>query len=162
MPRPPDVGVGTAVLLVRGNPQGGDVLLGLRKGAHGAGCWSAPGGWIDRSDKTIEDACAREVLEETGIVINSHPRVLHPVLQTTADYPDYGFRTVTLFYATFVAAFHFGEGLAYKPPLPREPDKCVEWRWFPVLQPPSPLFDGVGEALEAFYEKIYLPLQRNA
>ncbi|WP_134596929.1 NUDIX domain-containing protein, partial [Pseudomonas aeruginosa] len=37
----PQVGVGVLIL------RDGKVLLGRRKGSHGAGCWSAPGGHLE-------------------------------------------------------------------------------------------------------------------
>lgn len=44
------------------------ILLGKRKGAHGAGTWSAPGGHLEFGESI--DACARrEVLEENGLEI---------------------------------------------------------------------------------------------
>ena len=62
MSRPSDVGVGVAVLLVcRGH-----ILLGQRTGAHGADEWCFPGGWIDRTDTSVDAAAIREVREETG------------------------------------------------------------------------------------------------
>ena len=131
MPRPNDVGVGVSVLIVRGD----EVLLGLRKGAHGAGTWSAPGVWIDRADASIEAACAREPLEEAGIRLTGPTR---RVCEHAEDYPERGFRAVTLFR---LATGYEGE------PRVLEPDKCEEWRWFPLDAPPSPLFGGVGEAI---------------
>ena len=44
MPRPNNVGVGTALLIFNRDRK---VLLGKRKGAHRAGCWAPPeAGWI--------------------------------------------------------------------------------------------------------------------
>ena len=77
MTRPNDVGVGTAVLITRkimrstgrfGNVWHPQVLLGKRRGAHGAGLWSLPGGWIDRSDATLEEAAARARIKLDGHV----------------------------------------------------------------------------------------------
>ena len=60
----PQVGVGVLIL------RDGKVLLGRRKGSHGAGCWSAPGGHLEFGE-TLEDCAAREVLEETGLKIRN-------------------------------------------------------------------------------------------
>ncbi|WP_235874976.1 NUDIX domain-containing protein [Saccharopolyspora aridisoli] len=54
--------VGTSAIVVRD----GAVLLGMRKGAHGAGEWSFPGGEVDPGEAP-EDTAARELAEETGL-----------------------------------------------------------------------------------------------
>jgi len=46
----------------------GKYLLGKRKGSHGAGEYSLPGGHIEKWE-TINDCAKNEVLEETGIKI---------------------------------------------------------------------------------------------
>ncbi len=52
----PQVGVGVLIL------RDGKVLLGRRKGSHGAGCWSAPGGHLEFGE-AVEDCALREALE---------------------------------------------------------------------------------------------------
>ncbi|TME25235.1 MAG: NUDIX domain-containing protein, partial [Chloroflexi bacterium] len=59
-PRRPEVGVG--VLVVRDD----SVLLGLRRGSHGAGTWSPPGGHLEFGEDPI-DCMGREAFEEAGI-----------------------------------------------------------------------------------------------
>lgn len=46
----------------------GRVLLVRRAHDPGRGQWSVPGGRVE-SGETLEEACAREVLEETGYVV---------------------------------------------------------------------------------------------
>lgn len=140
MPRPNDVGVGVAVAII--NPDG-QVLLGRRKGAHGAGQWAFPGGWIDREDGSIKAACLREVQEETGVVISwrSASRIQR-LIETSNDYPTNGFRAITLFYTVSISVQEAG---AIKN---MEPDKCAEWRWVSVDDAQTlDLFGGVPEAL---------------
>lgn len=62
--RAPLVGVG--VLVVRA----GRVLLGQRKGSHGAGTWALPGGHLEFGE-TVAQCAIREVLEETGLDIGT-------------------------------------------------------------------------------------------
>ena len=153
MTRPNDVGVGTAVLITRkimrstgrfGNVWHPQVLLGKRRGAHGAGLWSLPGGWIDRSDATLEEAAVREVREETGLVLD--PDALRLLCVQTKPYPD--FRAVTLFYT---AEYDPTPGVQ-DPPHPAEPGKCEAWLWFFIEEVPADLFDNLGRALRQFVE----------
>jgi len=139
MPRPADVGVGTAVFLLRESPLGRtETLFGRRAGAHGAGEWSLPGGWIDRVDGTIEGAAAREVEEETGFVVQ--PECLRFVCALKNEYLE--FSTVTLFY---VARVSYEE---VRTVVPREPAKCDGWVWCDLDDPPHPLFNAVDAAVE--------------
>jgi 8-oxo-dGTP diphosphatase len=112
---------GVGVVVVRD----GDVLFGLRRGSHGAGTWSFPGGHLD--DGESAEACAlRELDEETGVeAVN--PRV---VSETNDAFPV-GLRYRTLFVRVDWAG---GE------PVVREPDKCRQWGWFSWDEPPQPLF----------------------
>jgi 8-oxo-dGTP diphosphatase len=54
--------VGTAILITRDNK----VLLMKRKGPHGTGTWSPPGGHLDFGE-TLEGCAAREAKEEVGV-----------------------------------------------------------------------------------------------
>ena len=126
MPRPSDVAVGTAILILN---QQNQILLGKRKSAHAAGCWSFPGGWMDRTDTSSEDTVIREAWEETGILVASCCRLSW----TTEDHEDLACRTVTLYH---LARSYQWQGT----PVVMEPNKCEEWRWFDMDKLPSPLF----------------------
>jgi 8-oxo-dGTP diphosphatase len=54
--------VGTAIIITRDN----QVLLMKRKGPHGAGTWSPPGGHLDYGESP-EQCAAREAKEEVGV-----------------------------------------------------------------------------------------------
>jgi 8-oxo-dGTP diphosphatase len=54
--------VGTAIIIIRENT----VLLMKRRGPHGAGTWSTPGGHLDFGE-TPEQCAAREAKEEVGL-----------------------------------------------------------------------------------------------
>ena len=54
--------VGTALILIRDHK----VLLMKRKGPHGTGTWSPPGGHLDFGE-TLEGCARREAKEEVGV-----------------------------------------------------------------------------------------------
>lgn len=56
----PRVGIGVWII------HEGRILLGLRKGKHGGGCWAPPGGHLEFGE-TPESCAAHEALEECGI-----------------------------------------------------------------------------------------------
>ncbi len=116
----PRVGVGVIV------QRNGRVLLGLRKGAHGAGSWALPGGHLEFGESVAACAC-REVLEETGLVISAP----QPGPFVSDVFADIGRHYVTLF---MLADSHSGE------PALMEPDKCERWAWFDWAALPQPLF----------------------
>jgi 8-oxo-dGTP diphosphatase len=118
--RRPQVGVGVLVL------RNDEVLLGLRRGAHGAGTWSPPGGHLEFGEHPV--ACARrEAFEEAGIQLDDCE-----FLAVTNDvFESEGRHYVTLFYRTT----HYSGT-----PSVREPDKCETWQWWPWDALPPNLF----------------------
>jgi 8-oxo-dGTP diphosphatase len=60
----PKVGIGVMVL------KDGKVLLGKRKGSHGIGEYSIPGGHLEHME-SFEECAKRETLEETGIEVRN-------------------------------------------------------------------------------------------
>ena len=123
------VRVGVGVLVVQqGRP--GQVLLGRRKGSHGAGLFQLPGGHLELAEGW--EACGiREVEEETGLVLD---RCVFAGV-TNDPTPDDGKHYVTVMLA---AAAPPGA----EPEL-REPDKCEGWGWHDWAALPAPLFDPI-------------------
>lgn len=116
------VGVGVGILVLRD----GQVLLGRRRGSHGAGTWSAPGGRLEYGE-SIEDCARRELLEETGLTLGECER--GPCTSDVFDEVKQQYLTV------FVLARH-----ALGEPATLEPDKCDGWQWFDWQALPQPLF----------------------
>lgn len=119
-PAQPRVGVG--VLIVRQ----GMILMGLRKGAHGAGTWAPPGGHLEFGE-TIEHCAQRETQEETGLVI--HDIRLGPY--TNDIMQDAARHYVTCFVLADAPA---GEARVL------EPEKCEQWQWHDWNNLPENLF----------------------
>ncbi|WP_036242640.1 nucleotide triphosphate diphosphatase NUDT15, partial [Methylobacter luteus] len=115
----PRVGVGVLII------KNGRVLLEKRKGSHGAGTWSAPGGHLEYGE-SIENCAEREVLEEVGIRIRD--------LQ-------YGLFTNNVFeaeqkhYVTVFVLAKWESGVVET----KEPEKCEGWEWFDWSNLPEPL-----------------------
>jgi 8-oxo-dGTP diphosphatase len=59
-------GVGVGVFIIKDKK----FLMALRWGAHGAGSWSVPGGWMEYGE-SFEDTAKREVTEEVGLKIKN-------------------------------------------------------------------------------------------
>jgi 8-oxo-dGTP diphosphatase len=140
MEKPRVMGVGFGVMLIRDgkmvlgkrhvDPEKASSLLG------GAGSWTFPGGKLDFGE-TFEDAVAREVLEETGLQIHSRRLQLISVSNDIVANAHF----VTL---GFLHELEEGE------PEVREPDEITMWDWFPIANPPSPLFVATERILQNF------------
>jgi 8-oxo-dGTP diphosphatase len=138
--RAPQVGVGVLVL------RAGRLLLGRRRGAHGAGTWSAPGGHLEFAESPFE--CARrELREEAGLDAGT----LQAGPFTSDVFAQEGRHYVTLF---VLARAVSGE------PLCLEPDKCEGWAWFEWSALPEPLFTPLGSLRRSGFDPQRWPAER--
>ncbi len=123
--------IGAGVLVFRN----GAVLLGRRRGAHGADTWAPPGGHLEFGE-SVHNCAVREVAEETGLVIGETspgPYISFTVNETAQHY-------VTLFVET--------EQVSGNAEV-REPEKCREWMWFPWHVLPAPLFEPLAQLVSS-------------
>jgi 8-oxo-dGTP diphosphatase len=125
----PKLGVGVMVL------KNGKVLIGKRKGAHGAGEWAWPGGHLEYME-SFEDCARREVMEETGIEIHNirFLRLMNLKEYAPKHYVDIG----------LVAEWLSGE------PKVIEPDNVEGWEWRDLGNLPQPLFATLPSYFEAY------------
>jgi 8-oxo-dGTP diphosphatase len=123
------VQVGVGVFVKRNEK----ILLGKRKGSHGAGTWALPGGHLEPGE-SFETCCKREVLEETGLIINN----ISPVVFTNDIFHHQGLHYITLF---FKGEYESGEAIV------AEPRQCEEWRWVSLDHIPQPIFLPLRNAL---------------
>jgi len=116
----------------------GRILLGKRKNAFGAGCWSMPAGHIEHNEGVF--GCAeRELKEETGIEVGSFEFVAAKLI------PPYELNGVMSGdYAAFLVRPTDWSG----DPANMEPDKNEGWQWFDPAALPEPLFPPVALLLE--------------
>lgn len=128
-PRCQLVHAGVAAIVRRHHPVGPSrILMCKRKGSHGAGTWSFPGGHLEFGESVCE-AAARELREETGIDVP-------PDRFTKQTFTNDVFSVEHKHYITLYVdmIWYPGDG----EPRIVEPDKCDAWEWFAA--PPSPIF----------------------
>lgn len=118
--RVPRVGVG--VIVERDNC----VLLIERRGPHGGGTWSTPGGHLDHGE-TPEQCAVREVREETGVEIAD----VHFRGMTNDIFPDSGKHYITIWMQGTLVS---GE------PALTSPREASAVGWFAWDALPQPLF----------------------
>lgn len=125
--------VGICVIVVKD----GKILLGKRRGSHGEGEYSTPGGHLEHGE-SFRGCAAREVMEETGLQIGPlrFLRVLNATQYAPKHYVD----------LAFAAEWKAGE------PEVREPDKVERWDWYYPDDLPSPLFAMVPSAVAALLD----------
>lgn len=108
----PRIGVGVFVLNEKN-----EFVFGQRKGSHGTGTWALPGGHLELHE-SFEDCARREVLEETGLNIDT----LEFLTATNSPRIDGTKHYVTIFMVAKPKVFGSQPRLL-------EPEKCAGWEW---------------------------------
>lgn len=122
----------------------GRTLMQHRTGSHGASSWCPPGGKMDFGESP-ENAIAREILEETDLVIKD----LEFIGYTNDVFETDQLHFITLWYAARVAT-----GV----PRITEPHKCLALEWHTLDSLPQPLFLPTNLILEKDHIKEHLDL----
>lgn len=140
---------GVGVILIRH----GKVLVGRRKGSHGAGLLSFPGGGIEATDTSLAYRGQKEVEEETGIQCEVFsPDGYREDLFTTFDILSEDgtkiYVTVYLF-AHYLSGGESEDGIIVKP---TEPDKCEYWQWVTLPE--------LIELIKDDKEKAWIPIRQ--
>lgn len=107
---------------------GSVILMGKRKGSHGAGTWSFPGGHLE--DETAGECAARELEEEAGLIVM--PSKFRKLTFTNDVFQVEQKHYITLYMETTLPGTTTPEVFV------KEPNKCDGWGWFSAA--PSPLF----------------------
>lgn len=128
--------VGTAIIITRDNK----VLLMKRKGPHGTGTWSTPGGHLDFGEAP-EQCAAREAKEEVGLEVGE----LQFQAVTNDLFEESGRHYVTIW---LEAGFYSGE------PAILSEREVEEIGWFGWDALPQPLFLPLENYVK---KKNYLP-----
>ncbi|EQC35040.1 hypothetical protein SDRG_07280 [Saprolegnia diclina VS20] len=130
----PRVGVG---VLIYSPKYPGCVLIGVRKGSHGAGKLALPGGHLEFGE-SWEECAIREVKEETNLDI-ANPTLAY----TTNDY-------MVADEKHYITIFMQATITATQVPELTEPDKCEGWVWQ----------DWASLKLPELQARLFMPLQQ--
>ena len=128
-----DIEVGIGVIIVKDH----QVLLGKRKGSHGEGCWSFPGGHLEFGE-SFEECARRETLEETGLSLKN----VRFAWAINNVYQPENMHCVSIF---MIADYDVGT------PTAREIHKCEGWQWFKWDNIPKPLFEPIKYLMKQGY-----------
>lgn len=135
----PRVGVG--VFLIENNT----ILLGLRNPQkivpngelHEQGTWGIPGGKVDFGE-TLVDAAKRELLEETGILVENLEFLnIQDNIELDSHYVS------VIFLATKWRGI----------PIVKEPDKMMEWKWFSLDHLPENMYSPSLKGIQLLKKK---------
>ena len=113
----------------------GKVLLGKRKGSHGEGEYSFPGGHLEYME-SFGECAKRETREECGIEIEN---IRFQFLSNVTKYAPKHY-------------VHIGLTADYKNGEPKvlEPEKCESWDWHAIDDLPQPIFEMCQQGIDCY------------
>jgi 8-oxo-dGTP diphosphatase len=137
------MGMGFGIMILKDNK----VLLGKRhddpekasSALHGEGTWTMPGGKLHFGED-LQEAAAREVLEETGLKVD--PKKLKLISLTNDIVTDAHFMTVGWLCTEFE-----GE------PKVLEPDEITRWDWFDIKKLPKPMYKSSEKVMKNYLDR---------
>ncbi len=122
--------MGVGVVFVRR----GAVFLARRKGAHGEDSWGSAGGHLEFGE-TLEECARREALEELGVRVGElRVLCLSNILAYGRHYVDVEF---------------LGDIGDQDPAPTAEDGSFSEYGWYPLHDPPQPLFEPMRLAIDS-------------
>jgi ADP-ribose pyrophosphatase YjhB (NUDIX family) len=144
------VKAGFGVMLMKNNK----VLLGHRhidpekadSALNGASTWTMPGGKLDFGE-TFEEGAKREIMEETGIILN--------------NVKVFCVNNERMEQAHFVTVGIFSDDFEGEPQV-MEPDEITEWKWFDLDNLPTPLYFPSVEIIDNYKKKEFYIEEHNA
>ena len=113
----------------------GKVLLGKRKGSHGEGEYSFPGGHLEYME-SFGECARRETREECGIEIDN---IRFQFLSNVIKYAPKHY-------------VHIGLTADYKNGEPKvlELEKCESWDWYAIDDLPQPIFEMCQQGIDCY------------
>lgn len=119
-----DIKIGCTIITRKGD----SVLLGKRINCYGAGTWALPGGHLEYKEKLVDGAC-REAKEEMDADIAPSDLKLVSIVDDVGAEGDE--HHIQVSFELLNPGFE---------PVIMEPDRCEEWRYFPLDELPRDNF----------------------
>ena len=113
----------------------GKVLLGKRKGSHGEGEHSFPGGHLEYME-SFGECAKRETREECGIEIEN---IRFQFLSNVTKYAPKHYAHIGL-----IADYKNGD------PDVLGPEKCESWNWYAIDDLPQPIFEMCQQGIDCY------------
>lgn len=112
----------------------GKVFLAQRIGSHGEATWGSAGGHLEFGE-TLEECARREAMEELGVAVgNLRVICLSNIVAYDRHYVDIEF---------------LGDIGDQEPVLQATDGSFCDHGWFPLKEPPQPLFEPMRLAIES-------------